>query len=378
MVKGSLPPNTPLDDVIVRIKESYRNPNVGKINQVVLKEGPRTFRIATLFEIINPDTGAFHHFSLKIDHIDKKKHGWFGKPERSTSLEGKNPDEIERLYRFLQALYEGKLVGDDSELHIIRSTDYEMLENIIGEIPNLADSDKLQLIKAVISKIQQSNLNIVEFVEVFKDSNSETLRNVAVASRFVEYSKAYQVLESLINNSSTQERDIQAHLQSNPWMFGSEYSELVPKHIWTRDDKFDYMLRRTVDDYLEIVEIKTPFAESLFIHDDSRDSYYPSAKLSPVIGQVMRYIEEVERHRDTIIAKDKEDPLKIKALAILGRDGPPEQQKALHNLNAHLNRIEIITFDQLLKIAARVIDIFKPEETEPEEYPDNDYFDAPF
>lgn len=117
------------------------------------------------------------------------------------------------------------------------------------------------------------------------------------------------------------------------------------------------MLRRTVDNYLEIVEIKTAFQDRLFIHDEARDCFYPSAKLSPVIGQVTRYIEEVERNRDAILAKDKVDTLKIRARAIVGRDNPQEQA-ALRNLNAHLYRIEIITFDQLVRIAERVLAIF--------------------
>ena len=73
-----LPPDTTLDDVKIRIREAYSNPNVGKISQVVLKDGPQTFRIATLLEIVNPKTGTLHHYSLKIDHIVRKKKSWAG------------------------------------------------------------------------------------------------------------------------------------------------------------------------------------------------------------------------------------------------------------------------------------------------------------
>ena len=118
------------------------------------------------------------------------------------------------------------------------------------------------------------------------------------------------------------------------------------------------MLRRTVDGYLEIVEIKTAFTHVLFQRDDSHGSYYPSAKLSQVLGQVFRYIEEVERSRDAILAKDREDTLKIRARVIVGRDGDGEQVAALRSINSHLHGIEVITYDQLLRIAARVLDVF--------------------
>lgn len=142
-------------------------------------------------------------------------------------------------------------------------------------------------------------------------------------------------------------------------MFGSEYSELLDRRNWTRDVRLDFMLRRTVDDFLEIIEIKTPFKDALFIKDSSHESYYPSSKLSPVIGQVMRYIEEIERSRDAINSKDKYDPLKIRARIILGRDGDEEHVKALRNFNHHLHGIEIITFDQLLRIADKVLSVFE-------------------
>lgn len=79
------------------------------------------------------------------------------------------------------------------------------------------------------------------------------------------------------------------------------------------------------------------------------------------MGQVIRYIEEVERTRDSILAKDGCDTLKIRARIIIGRDGNEEHQNALRNFNAHLHRIEIYTFDQLLRVGKRVLDIFQEQ-----------------
>jgi Domain of unknown function (DUF4263) len=347
----SLPPDTTLDDVKVRIREAYANPNVGKISQVVLKDGPSAFRIATLLEIIDPNTKQIHHYSLKIDQIDrKKKEGWFAKPERSVRLEGDSPDEIDRLYGFLHALKQGSLTDAHGDLHIIRSEDYAKLETLLGALPNLAASDKIQLIRTVLDQLDDSTSVAADFVAAFEECPSGTLGHIATAARFLKYREAYEHLKDLVDDPTTPEKKFQQHLSANPWMFGSEYSELLSRRTWTRDDNLDYMLRRTVDGYLEIVEIKTAFSERLFIHDTSHDSYYPSAKLSPVLGQVVRYI---------ILATDKVDTLKIRARAIVGRDGDSEQQAALRNLNAHLHAIEIITFDQLLRIASRVLQVFE-------------------
>ncbi|MEM1188123.1 MAG: Shedu anti-phage system protein SduA domain-containing protein [Pseudomonadota bacterium] len=357
MTQGHLPPGQTINDVVVRIKQTFTNPNVRSITQVVLKEGPRAFKIATLLEVINPNTGEFHHYSLRIDHVDKNKAGWFAKPEKSVRLEGKEPDEIGKLYQFLKAVYEKTLVGESGELHLVRGEDYAKLEQLLTALPNLPSTDKLHLFQSLLSEIEGTDSSVEEFATAFESGDEDAVRNIAAASRLIGYRKALTELKNLIDDPETSEATLQKHLEKNPWMFGSEYSELLPRKTWTRDDRLDYMLRRTVDNYLEIVEIKTAFRERLFIHDEARDCFYPSSKLSPVIGQVTRYIEEVERNRDAILAKDKVDTLKIRARAIVGRDNPDEQAP-LRNLNAHLHRIEIITFDQLIRIAERVLAIF--------------------
>jgi len=353
-----LPPETSLDDVKVRIRNATKNPNVGRTEQVVLKEGPRAFRLATLMEILKPETGETHHHVLKLDSIDRTKSGWFYKAEKSLSLEGSEQhNEIDRLFTFLKAHLEGKL-NTTGDLHILSSGDYDKLTGLVDLIPNLASPDMVELVKLIVPRIKDSAAYFPEFVEVFKASDAETVNHLATAARLVQYTKAFETLEALVEAGNAPESAFQTLLAENPWMFGSEYSELLDRRKWTRDDNVDFMLRRTSDNYVELIEIKTPFKESLFIRDPSHESYYPSSKLSPVLGQVMRYIGEVERSRDQILVKDKVDPLKVRARIIVGRDGNEEQQQALRTFNGHLHGIEIITYDQLMRIAGRVLNIF--------------------
>lgn len=366
-----LPSESSLDDVKVRIREAYRNPNVGKIEQVVLRHGPRAFRLATLLQILDAN-GQPHHYSLKIDSIDKLKAGWFHKPEKSVRLEGQNPDEIEHLARFLQAHLEGQLGNPTGELHVLRSEDYAKLEAFVGQIPGWATPDLVEAIKLIVPRIEGSAAYLPQFIQAFEGSDSETVKSIAIASRLVDHRRSYETLANLVETRHTQEQTFQNLLAQNPWMFGSEYSELLDRRIWTRDDNVDFMLRRTSDNYLEVIEIKTPFDDALLLKDKSHDSYYPSSKLSPVIGQVIRYIAELERDRDKIISKDKCDPLKVRARVIVGRDGNAAHQEALRSLNAHLHRLEIVTYDQLLRIAARVLDVFADDQERAADADDTD------
>lgn len=353
----SLPAEATFEDVKVRIRTATRNPNVGRTEQVVLKEGPRAFRLATLMEIIKPDSGQVHHYVLKIDSIDRTKKGWFYKAEKSVSLEGQDPDEIDRLFRFMKAHLEGKL-HSTGDLHILTSSDYDKLGKLLDIVPNLASPDMVELVKLVVPRIKDAASYFQEFVETFGQSDAQTVAHLATAARLVQHTRAYNALNDLVAANEKPEQAYQELLSQHPWMFGSEYSELLDRRKWTRDDNVDFMLRRTSDNFLEIVEIKTPFSDPLFIHDRSHNSYYPSARLSPVLGQVMRYINEIERSRDQILSKDKCDTLKIRARIIVGRDGDEQQQSALRTLNGHLHRVEVITFDQLVRIASRVLTVF--------------------
>lgn len=169
---------------------------------------------------------------------------------------------------------------------------------------------------------------------------------------------AIERLEQLIKDDAL-EKDFQKLLADNPWIFGSEYSELLTRRIWVRDQQQDFMCKRTTDGFLEVIEIKRPLNDkNLFIWDDSHKTFYPGNELSKSIGQVINYLAALDSDRDKIRSNDGEDPNKIRVKLIIGRDRDEKQIESLRNLNSHINRIEIVTFDQLLKIAKRVSEIF--------------------
>lgn len=355
------PASLSLEQIKVRIQETFGNPNIGKTHQVILKDGPRAYRIATVFEIMDPKRHALHHLSLRLDSFEKTKQAWKAKPEKSIQIDGEKPNEIKALYEFLSVILSGHYPDCAGDFRVIDSDKYKAFENIASLIPNLSGGRKVELVKKLLESIESSDVDPDLFIDAFKHSSPEAVKYIGVAARFVQYKSAFAHLERLIRSLDERETRYQNHLKENLWIFGSEYSEILERRKWTRDDNLDFMLRRTVDNYLEIIEIKTPATMPLFNYDKSHDSYYASAKLSMVIGQVYRYIEEVERNRDSIISQDKIDPLKIRARVIVGVDGSEAEQAALRIMNSHLHRVEIVTYDQLLRVAKRTLDIFKSQ-----------------
>ncbi|MFZ5524258.1 MAG: Shedu anti-phage system protein SduA domain-containing protein [Pseudomonadota bacterium] len=372
------PSELSLEDVQVRIRSSGGNPNIGKTHQVVLKNGPRTYRVATIFEIMDPAKGILHHLSLRLDSFDKTKAGWKIKPDKLIRLEGEDPDEIGALEAFLSTALANKSTAATGSFHLVPDAKFRFLEDLAQALPKLPGPRKLQLLRQLLDSLDASGSDANQVVEALTTATPETVKNLSVAVRYVQYRAAYEELERLVSIKNGPESRLQQHLQSNPWIFGSEYSELLDRRRWARDDNLDFMLRRTVDGYLEIIEIKTPFEEPLFRFDANHDSHYPSSKLSQSLGQVIRYIEEIERSRNSIIAGDNVDPLKIRARVVLGRDGDNAQKAALRSFNAHLHRIEILTFDQLLRIGQRTIEIFRESITSTNVVPEDADDDIPF
>src|SRR5690606_27335074 len=125
----------------------------------------------------------------------------------------------ERLYTFLHALKQGTLTDQRGELHLIRSDDYQQLESLLGALPNLATSDKIQLIRTIFDQIDEASSTAADSVAAFEESSPEALKHIATASRFVEYRYAYKKLKELVANPKTLEGAFQKHLSENPWMF---------------------------------------------------------------------------------------------------------------------------------------------------------------
>lgn len=355
-----IPYSTDPQDIAVRIEAGLRNPNIGRVMTTQIRAGPQTYRWATLYEIMDPKTDSHHHYALRIDTYKRTKaHGWELKPDRCLSLGDDTSDELGRLSTLLASALGGSLPAETGEYRVLGSKEFDSLRDVLRVVRQANSPRKLKYLRAILSSMELDSVAAIDWLRMFEGGAQRVNETVAAAARLVEYSKAREELALLIADAESSEQELQQLLAQQPWMFGSEYSELISRRTWTRDDRLDFMLRRTVDDYLEIVEIKTPMRAPLFRFDSSRDSYSPAAHLSVALGQVIRYIEEVERGRDAILAKDGVDSLKIRARLIIGRSGGPEQTAALRNLNGHLHRIEVLTFDQLLRITDRVLSVFK-------------------
>ncbi len=335
-----------------------RFPDISEIQSVTLKEGPRSSKKASYTAIENRHTGEIHHYALNIKTFSTKKGQWQEKQKNSITLTSENDDEIQKLIDFLKVTHESKTKIQDSSYALLKvptqkDLDPDSLQELLSCIPETGRVDSLKKLLDVFLEDTELFKVLIERVS----EEPQLFTDAAAALNLATYKSAFDKLEVLINQKSgARESQFQKLLAENPWMFGSEYSEILDRRTWTRDEQQDFVVRRTTDNYIEIIEIKTPLeGKNLFNYDQSHKSYYPSVDLSKVIGQVQNYLEKLDNERNSILANDGEDTSKIRAKIIIGRDVNQTQQKALRRLNGHLHRIEIMTFDQLLRITENVL-----------------------
>ena len=185
---------------------------------------------------------------------------------------------------------------------------------------------------------------------------ADVVSNFAAVVHQMRYSRAVEDLQRMLDEKHN-EKEYEDWFLQNPWVFGTEY-------LATEDIKIGWrtsgdIILTSIDGYQDIVELKLP-SETVLLRDESHDNWYPSASLSVAISQAIKYIQESEDVRTTIVAKEGVPFLKPRAKIVIGRsndwlkDGSDKRLDCLRKLNAQLHNIQIMTYDHLL-LAARVM-----------------------
>ena len=161
------------------------------------------------------------------------------------------------------------------------------------------------------------------------------------------------------------EQEFQEFLQENYWMFGGEYSTLIPKRRLPYNRELDFAFARSVDTYLEIVEIKRPGAK-LFEKAEFKKNGEYSFELHVEEDDLVRAIAQVDNYicnfdsQKYMIESEAKNRIKVERVAakiVIGQNGNDDEMLSLRRLNGRLNRIEVITYDQLYELGRTIVEM---------------------
>ncbi len=293
----------------------------------VLSSGKRSSCRAVFFRNVHKSNGA-PIISLKIARLDKD-----GKAKDDKSITLKQ-EEIDQLIDYIQEYYTPLNIGLT-----------EFIE---------ADEDAAKLFQ----KVQDLGISDEEVASKLLESGILT-QNLSVAITAAERNNAVQAFEA-----SLEEEESEAFWQSwftqNKWVLGSEYLNILPERDIDTHDIADYLMR-SVDGFLDVVEIKRPDLP-VWAGPDSHGNYYPTAQLTAAISQCLNYLYRIELQSNSVEFMERVDgtkTVKPQCMLVYGRsdDWGEDKMKALRILNAAYHQLHIITYDQLLIRAKQLLGI---------------------
>lgn len=149
----------------------------------------------------------------------------------------------------------------------------------------------------------------------------------------------------------------QKWIYKHSWIFGSNYQIPIEKQKLNIIGCMPDYLFPTVDNFVDILEIKLPTFEVIEEDRSHKGSWIWSKEANCAIGQVVNYLSEIDRLRLEIerlikISFDRDIlMLKPRAYILIGQSKhwTNEKKEGLKKLNYALHGIEIITYSDLIK-----------------------------
>lgn len=347
----------PFEAILVQVRQfdTAQKPNIANYKQCILKSGPRAYRVATYFTIRNQHTGEVHHHALKFQTFTRTKaRGWETSDEENTFTisDKEGQDEIQNLFDFLSS---SAILNAHGDYIVLNSESIDQkLKDVLTAVSS--SQHRAALIGEILSWVDTDPTANVGLIKLATEDPHRS-ESLVAALNYGRYLKALSQFELMIEQNLPEQR-YQKFLEENFWMFGSEYSQLIDKRTLTVGKQLDFPLRRTVDGYLEVIEIKTPLGgKPLFRSDPSHNTLFAGPELSMAEAQADNYLSLLDADQYRIEVQEKLKVNKVRAKIVIGRNGDEVQVKAVRERNAGLLRREIITYDQLVGIAKRILAI---------------------
>ncbi|MER5953556.1 Shedu anti-phage system protein SduA domain-containing protein [Streptomyces sp. NPDC001893] len=179
-----------------------------------------------------------------------------------------------------------------------------------------------------------------------------------------------EALRKVVENPEASEHDLQRALQGQPWIFGGRYVGEAVRRRLVPGDEVDIPLIRG-DGALHVVELKRAMSLKGALVKRYRDAWVPTAQVHDAVGQAVNYLVGLDENRHRIREEFRIEARRASAIVLIGHpalqaDVPEtEISEALRTFNTHVNRVEVLTYKELLDNAHRALGTQKSAGTGP-------------
>lgn len=327
----------------------------------VLHESHQVTRKATYTRV---DGSENRHNKLRLQSL-------FPDESKNQSIWLKNEGKDRSLEKLFDTLVAARHVEKAGDYVVINVGDFDPddTEWLLDTLR--MDRRKLKLLPLVTDFISDET-SVAQLRQLFLEHPNRAQRFYAA----LNYERLSQVLEEFkrriiegcgkcekcVAGGRCPEKEYQRFLEEHYWILGSEYSQMLERTLTWKGTQ-DFNMRRTADDYLEVIEIKTP---DVVLFKQERERLIEKEEVVNAINQVDDYQMRIEDNWKPLNRKYPDLRLdKLRGKVIIGRSNQfgEEEKTALRRLNARLHGIEVITFDQLIANAERMLKILGEQRT---------------
>ncbi|MFN3256364.1 MAG: Shedu anti-phage system protein SduA domain-containing protein [Ilumatobacter sp.] len=255
------------------------------------------------------------------------------------------PDQLWALIRFLLELPELD-IPDGEMLKVVSSSQASALDRLTPEVVAALGAGEINGDDANL--IFDALLNQSDAVDaIVAAGGGAKLRTVVQAT---ELGEIVEQLQSLVDDPSTSEGQLQHLLKEQWWIFGGRFVDLADRRSLTVRDQLDIPLIQ-VDGSLHVVELKTANVSDLVVKYRSHHAVGPG--VNEAVGQAANYLRSLDEERATIKANLGFDVRRGQATVVIGHPthcsvDREQVYDTLRTYNSHLARIQVITYEELL------------------------------
>lgn len=314
----------------------------------IIKRGKRTFRLAMIRRIFRSEDDP----EVKGGQLCLE--GWANPAASDTPIREQPSDQSWHC-----SLEEGAILREFLDENLPRG-DYRLVDvsGDLSQIYEMLSRGPLSTdaLRGLLEEIATNQDLSTAFVE------SEIGRALSESVEIARRRKGLENLRALVNDASTIEQQLQTELVNNLWIFGGEYVELHERRELTTDSRVDIPLVRG-DGTLQIVELKRPSVAELV---KEYRGVQAGSDINYGTGQLMNYLLDLDEDRNRILNRFKVDTRRSTGLLLIGNSSTlksytqEETLEAIRTFNSYLSRVTVLTYDQLLENASRMLD-FNPQ-----------------
>jgi len=335
-----------------RIWESSQPKGPGVLDRrgATVKLGAQVCKTASICDYGNSETGAISKRQLRVataKRLPDSRNFDFAHPVRSWTCEN---EELDKLIAFLNE--NGTAPGR-----------YRL---VAGDSPAAAIADLLESggvdINALATALMDNNKITQLLTAVVASRSGEAAATAAVQA---QRRQLVAQLRILAGTASTTETQMQALIGDAYWLFGGRYIGIAPRDL-AKLDQHDIPLMG-VDGTLHLVELKGPCIPRLV--RQHRNHWIVGNDVHEAVSQAMNYLRTLDEQGPVLESTYRNergenwDMRRIHATVVIGHPDHVSDDRATERLieqtirsyNAHLSRVEVITYKTLLGAADQAL-----------------------